>query len=313
MRAVSGLLPLLLLGACATIPPATRDYSAFNAANPRSILVVPVINNSAEVEAGDLLLTTLAVPLAERGFYVLPVTAARKVMQGSGMGDPGLVHRQPTPELARLFGADAVLYVEIDEWKSSYAVVSTGIQVGMVYTLKDGRSDALLWQDQQAAFLQTSQSTGNIFADLLVAAVTAAVDNSRADYTPIANMATAAALSTPGQGLPFGPHTPMAAQNATLFPSTGSGLVSDATRPTLAWQGGGQPGREGDGNGDRNGDGNSNGDGAAPATAGPAGPAPTQADPTPAAPTPAAPAPAAPAAPVTPAPTPAPQAGPSHN
>jgi hypothetical protein len=240
MRSMPRFLPAaslalgLIVSACATAP-TPKDYAALNRANPRSILVVPVINHTTEVEAGSLFLTTLAVPLAERGYYVLPVTAARKVMEGSGLGDPGLVHKSPTSQLASLFGADSVLYVEINEWESNYAVVSAGITVGFVYTLKDGKSDALLWQDQKTVFVQTSTSTGNIFADMIAAAVTAAIDNSRSDYTPVAAMANAQALTTPGQGLPFGPYSPAAAQNEKLFPATGSGRLSNATTPTLAW------------------------------------------------------------------------------
>lgn len=237
MRRFSLLAPALALlaTACATTAPETRDYTAFNKANPRSVLVVPVINHSAEVEAGDIFLTTLAIPLAERGFYVLPVTAARKVMEGSGMADPGLVHRQPATALGQMFGADSVLYVEITDWKANYAIVSAGITVGMVYTLKDAKSDALLWQDQRQVFHQTSGDTGNLLGNLIAAAITAAVDNSRADYSPVARTANMVAFTTPGWGLPFGPASPMAAQNATLFPSTGSGRISNATVPTLAW------------------------------------------------------------------------------
>lgn len=224
----------LWVAACASAPE-TKDYTALRAANPRSVLVVPVINHTTEVEAGTLFLTTLAVPLAERGYYVLPVTASRKVMEGSGLGDPGLVHRSPTPLLAGLFGADSVLYVEITEWAAKYQVVSSGISVGFVYTLKDGRTDRLLWQDQQSIFVQTSGGSGNIFGDMIAAAITAAVDNTRADYTPVADMANAAALTTVGQGLPFGPYAPQVADNARLFPATGSGRLSNATRSTLAW------------------------------------------------------------------------------
>lgn len=231
------LLPIIgacLVAGCATVPD-TKDYTAMRAAAPRSVLVVPVINNTSEVEAGALFLTTLAVPLAERGYYVLPVTASRKVMEGSGMGDPGLVHRQPTPQLANLFGADSVLYVEVNKWDTTYAVVSSGITVGFVYTLKDGKTGALLWQDQQQLMAPTTSSSGNIFADMLVAAVTAAVDNSRADYTNQANFLNNVVLTTPGHGLPFGPYAPAAAQNDTLFPQTGSGRLTNATQPTLAW------------------------------------------------------------------------------
>ena len=53
------LLPLvgllfLSLG-CAAAPP-QKDYTAFRAANPRSILVIPVVYNTTNVEAPGLFL-----------------------------------------------------------------------------------------------------------------------------------------------------------------------------------------------------------------------------------------------------------------
>src|SRR5687767_9914919 len=91
-----------VLGACATAP-ASKDYTAFMTAKPRSILIVPVINHSSEVEAADLFLTTLAVPLAERGYYVFPTNMTKKLMETDGLSDPQLVHSTDTRRLGALF------------------------------------------------------------------------------------------------------------------------------------------------------------------------------------------------------------------
>lgn len=60
------------LSAC-VMPPAHKDYSAIRTEQPRSILIVPAINRSVEVNAPDYFLTTIGKPLAERGYYVFPV------------------------------------------------------------------------------------------------------------------------------------------------------------------------------------------------------------------------------------------------
>ena len=57
---------VVLVGGCATRPP-RYDYSQFRTEGPRSILVVPVINKSIDVNAPDYFLATIATPLAERG------------------------------------------------------------------------------------------------------------------------------------------------------------------------------------------------------------------------------------------------------
>jgi hypothetical protein len=224
----------LALAGCASTPLAPKDYSRFYINNPKSILVVPVVNHSNEVDASQLFLTTMAVPLAERGFYVFPTNATSTMMNAEGLSDPGFVHQAPTADLARLFGADAVLYVEVLDWDSNYAVVSSSIETEFLYTLKSAQDGAVLWQDQQRYVHSTSSNSGNIFADLLVNVVTAAINSTKSDFTPLAIAANVTVLSPAGQGLPFGHRNPLSSDNKKYFPETGTGNISDATQEAIS-------------------------------------------------------------------------------
>lgn len=232
---LSVLLPATILAACAA-GPVPKDYSAFRAASPHSILIVPVINHSAETEAADLFLTTLAVPLAERGYYVFPTNMTKKLIQNDGLSDPQLVHQAPTQQVARLFNADSVLYVEILDWKSKFAITAANIEVKFLYTVKDGKTNTLLWQDGQSFVYSQGGNSGNIFANIIAAAIISAVDNTRSDYTPVAMGANVAALLTPGQGLPYGPYSPLGEANRKAFPSLGNGHVSNAKTVAVSYQ-----------------------------------------------------------------------------
>ena len=225
----------LCVGACAGNAPIPKDYTAFRKAAPRSILIVPVVNHSNEAQAADLFLTTLAVPLSERGYYVFPTAMTKKLIQDDGLSDPGAVHSASTPALASLFGADAVLYVEILDWKARYAVTASTVTVKFLYTLKNGRTGDLLWQDEQGYTYSTSSNSGNILADLVANAVTSMINNGRADYTPVAVQANALALLPVGQGIPFGPYARITGQDDKAFPSTGSGKVSNASTPAISY------------------------------------------------------------------------------
>lgn len=215
------------VGACSTPP--SQDYSRFYSSNPRSIVVVPVINHTNDAEASNLFLSTLAIPLAERGYYVFPTNMVKDMMEREGLSDPYLVHQAPTPHIAQLFGADAVLYVEIINWKSTYAVIATGIKVEFIYTLKDGRNGAIIWQHQREYFHDQSTGSGNIFVDLIATAIVAAVESSRSDYTPVAVNANLQAIAPAGMGLPFGPYSPDRGSNAEQFKATGDGNLSNAS------------------------------------------------------------------------------------
>lgn len=226
---------LAMLQGCVSAPPG-KDYSAFNQAGVRSILVVPVVNHSVDTKAADYFLTTLPVPLAERGYYVFPINATKKLIEGDGLADPQLIHGTPTPRIAGLFGADAVMYVEVVEWRAVYAILSSHVVVHFVYTLKDGKNNGLLWQDEQTLTLQTSgNGSGNLLADAIVAAIQSAVDKLSGDYTRVAVMANAAALLVDKQGIPYGPYSPNRGQNSSKFPVTGTGHLSNAKLATISY------------------------------------------------------------------------------
>ncbi|QVM84149.1 MULTISPECIES: GNA1162 family protein [Novosphingobium] len=234
LLAIAALAATPLLGACAGNAPPSKDYTAYYAQQPASILVVPVINNSNEVDASDLFFATMAAPLAERGYYAFPTNAIKTLMQAEGLGDPGFVHQAKAQDLAGLFGADAVLYVEVLDWSSKYQVISSSIETEFLYTLKSGRTGEVLWQDQQEYVYAPNSSSGNIFADLLATAVTALINNTRSDFTPMAMQANLAALSAPGQGLPFGERNPLSRNNRKSWPATGSGLLTDSRQEAVA-------------------------------------------------------------------------------
>lgn len=234
LKALTVVLLSVVLTACVTTP-GSKDYTTFVTADPHSILIVPVINHTEEPEANDLFLTTLAIPLAERGYYVFPTNMVKDMMEQDGLADAYMVHSADTTRLAGLFGAHSVIYVEILEWESKYNVLSAGVRVHFLYTIKDGRSGKLLWQDEETFFHNKSSSSGNIIADLLANAIVAAVDNVRSDYTPVAHAANATALLRDGQGIPFGPYSGQYKKDAAQFPSNGSGKLSDATTSAVSY------------------------------------------------------------------------------
>ena len=80
---LAALLATLLLTGCVT-QPAKKDLSAFTASAPRSILIVPVVNKSLDVDAPNYVLSALPVPVAEKGYYVFPVNTNKYVLEQEG-------------------------------------------------------------------------------------------------------------------------------------------------------------------------------------------------------------------------------------
>ncbi len=200
------LILMLILSSCATAPP-QRENSRFRDASPRSILIVPVINRSVDISAPDYLLSTMTIPLAEKGYYVFPVNMVKRVLEDDGLSDANLVHSAPAERLGSLFGADSILYVTIESWDAKYYVIGTTVTVQLLYTIKDGRSGATLWQRRQRVLRQSQNtSSGNAIADLVAMTVSAAVSKMAPDYIGLAREANARAFAYPGAGIPPGPY-----------------------------------------------------------------------------------------------------------
>jgi len=210
--AANGLILLavitaLLSGCVAPVQDSGYDYSAFRSAAPRSILIVPVVNNSVDIDASDYFLSAISQPVAERGYYVFPVHMVKRVMEEDGLADADMVHSADPTRLAALFGADSVLYVSVERWDAQYAVLTTTVTIEFNYVLKDGHTGNTLWEtDQKIVYQPQSGGSGNIFADLIIAAVQAAATKAKPNYMPLARQANGYAVVETHHGLPAGPY-----------------------------------------------------------------------------------------------------------
>lgn len=212
MKALIWLSVVLLLTGCVA-QPVKRDMSAFTAAAPRSILVVPTVNKSLDVDAPNYVLSTLPVPLAEKGYYVFPVNTTKFVLEQEGMYEADRIHNESTESLAKLFGADAVLYVRIDRWDAQYMVIAATVTVEFDYRLvsKDGTE---IWKEhsQMKYSPQNNNNSGSPLAMLIGAAINAAIARAAPNYLPLTQQANQQAFVLGPNALPDGPYRPKTKQ-----------------------------------------------------------------------------------------------------
>lgn len=204
MKALAISLACLLVAGCAA--PVKKDMSAFMAAAPRSILVVPTINKSLDVDAPNYVLAAMPIPIAEKGFYVFPVNTTKFVLEQEGYYEGERIHQQPTPVLAQLFGADAVLYVTINRWDAQFALLTTVVTVDFDYRImaKDGTE---LWRESKKMQYQPQNNTsGHPMAILVGAIVNAALTRAAPNYMPLTKQANQEVFLTSPNAIPDGPY-----------------------------------------------------------------------------------------------------------
>ena len=139
------LVLALLLSACATVAPTPKSYTEFRSENPRSILVVPTLNNTLSVQAPEFFISTISRPFGERGYYIFPAHMVQRLMEADGLADAGLVHGADPRRFEKLFGCDAILFVTIQQWDSKYVILSTTTTVKFDYALKSCKTGSVLW------------------------------------------------------------------------------------------------------------------------------------------------------------------------
>ena len=195
---IAACVALNLLSGCA-VQPEKIDLSAFHTHKPRSIVIVPVLNETTEISAPSVFVSTITRPLAERGYYIFPVYLTDLVLRDFGLAEAGHIHQLDTQRLFELFGADAALFITIKDWSSKYIVLASTVVVEMDYELKDTKTGTVLWRSKQ----QVAQSSGG--GDLISMAVSTAITAMLADYLPLARQANNQAFIPP-RGLPAGPY-----------------------------------------------------------------------------------------------------------
>jgi len=196
------------LGACATAPP--YDYTAFKQNRPVSMLVLPPLNETPEVIATYGVLSQVTLPLAEAGYYVVPVSLMDETFRQNGLNNPAEIHDVSAQKLREIFGADAAVYIKVTQYGTSYAIVASDTRVTVQARIVDLRTGQLLWRGSATASSSESRSSSQGgLAELLVRAIVAQIIETASDASfNYAGIASQRLLLPRTNGVLHGPRSP---------------------------------------------------------------------------------------------------------
>ena len=180
-RIIYFILASFILTSCGMFNSLTREsqYAKMYEEKPVTLLVMPPINNSTNVEAKDLLYTSISRPLVEAGYYVISPLLAMDVLKTESAYDAENFFDAPLTAFNNYFGADAVVFSIIDSW----AKRGLGIQTKIRYVIKSAYTNEILFDRSCDLYLDLSidsQSDSPLIAliDLAASAInTAATDH----------------------------------------------------------------------------------------------------------------------------------------
>lgn len=198
---LTAMLGLFLVG-CVNVPP--YDYTSYRQHRPRSILVLPPLNESTAVQGTYGYLSTVTLPLAEMGYYVYPVAVVDQFLKENGMPTAGEMHQVPLQKVNEIIGADAVLYLTVQEYGSKYQVINSATIVRARAKMVDVKTGTTLWEGAGMA-QENSGGSGSLIGDLVAAAITQAINAGTDKAHEVSRKANVNLFMTRGHGLLFGP------------------------------------------------------------------------------------------------------------
>ena len=201
-----GICCLLVLTACG--PKHITKYEAFPkvyAERPLAILVLPPINETTAADAKEFYSTTIAEPLSFSGYYVFPLEVISEIMKNEGIYDTETLTNLPPHKFKEFFGADAIMYIWIQRWSTSYYVLGGNVSVSIRSVIRSTTTGDDVWQYEGTIVEDTTvTSTGGGLAGLAVAVIATAIKTAATDYVPIAKRANYMIINS----IPYGKYNP---------------------------------------------------------------------------------------------------------
>ncbi|KVM62289.1 hypothetical protein WJ58_03120 [Burkholderia ubonensis] len=211
-KLLSVLSIVALLSACAQ-PAKHADYTAFKKSQPRSILVLPPVNETSDVAATYGMLSQMTLPLAEAGYYVVPVAVMDEAFKQNGLTNAAEIQDVPPAKLREIFGADAALYSKVSKYGSVYQVIDSTTVVTASAKLVDLKTGDVLWQGKGSASGKELGNNVNVggfgIVGMLVQAAVKQIAHSLTDEAhDVAGLTSNRLLSAgPPTGLLYGPRS----------------------------------------------------------------------------------------------------------
>lgn len=195
---------------CACAAPQNYDYTAFKSSRPKSMLILPPVNDSPDVSATAGVMTTATFPLAEAGYYVMPVSLVEEAFKQNGMTGATEIQSVAASKLREIFGADAAVYIRVKDYGTKYQVVNSDTRVTVEGKIVDLRTGQQIWAGSATASSTEGQNNSGGLIGMLVSAIVNQIIGTASDASfKYAGVANYRLLGSPiKNGVLYGPRSP---------------------------------------------------------------------------------------------------------
>jgi len=196
---ITSIFILTGCGPAHTFVTKSAEFPKMYEQQPRSILILPPMNESTDAEAKDYYMTTTEIPFALAGYYTFPTEMISDIMKQEGVYDTEVLHNLPLNKFYEYFGADAVLFTTIKKWDVSYVVLGSSLTISIEAKIMSTKTSEELWKYTGTVVVNLSGGGNN---GLLGLVISSAINTAVVDYVQHAHTVNRIIVNT----LPAGPY-----------------------------------------------------------------------------------------------------------
>lgn len=203
-------------------PTKGTTYAQLYQEDPVVILIMPPINNSTNVDAKDYFYSTLNVPIADSGYYVLPPYLTLETLQRESAYDSELFIDKDLSKFREVFGADVAVFTTIKSWSKN--VLDYTVTVQIEYLFRSTKTNETLYKKTGTAVMDASMnvSDGNDWFSVLADVIASSISLAVTDYVNMAIKCNTKTLAD----MPRGKYSSRHRQDMNDSPTSGNITVN---------------------------------------------------------------------------------------
>lgn len=180
----------------------TEAYKGMYSEKPLTVLLMPPINRTTSVDAKEYFHSTLNVPIANAGFYVIPTFLSMEILKKESAYDAELFLNAPITKFGEVFGADVALFTIIHKWDKTYGMVYVEVE----YIIKSVNTNEILYTRKGQINYNTNVQVNNAgLAGALISIAATAINTAATKYVDVARIANTYTF----KDLPSGKYSPI--------------------------------------------------------------------------------------------------------
>ncbi len=133
---------LVWIWGCAPSHTLVRD---FGSRRPRTVALLPVLNDTNDLDAPKEMRPLIYNALTRRGYLVQSLDETDTLLKSQEIDEAGQIYTMTYRELGDLLKTDALLVSNVLDWSTIYLIAYSSVTVEANFKLIDAKSEDTLW------------------------------------------------------------------------------------------------------------------------------------------------------------------------